>query len=106
MTVPDPTALPPEAAAAPQGEQTVAVEKRPPEPRRSPPVRFLRYLVTANPVMVTVYSMILAVIIGGILIIVSDEAVRGTYTYFFSRPSDALDASWRIVSDAYTALFQ
>ena len=36
----------------------------------------------------------------------SDPAVRSTYTYFFSRPTDALDASWIKVSDAYSNLFK
>ncbi|HEY1179037.1 MAG TPA: ABC transporter permease [Phytomonospora sp.] len=94
------------AGKAPQPDQTVAVEAPPVERPRSWPVRFLRYLVTANSVMVTVYSLILAMVIGGILIVVSDEEIRGMYTYFFSRPGDALNASWTAVSDAYSALFQ
>ncbi|MEV0650410.1 ABC transporter permease [Phytomonospora sp. NPDC050363] len=69
-------------------------------------MRFLRYLVTANSVMVTIYSLILAMVIGGVLIVVSDEEIRGMYTYFFSRPGDALSASWTAISDAYSALFQ
>ncbi|WP_373316657.1 ABC transporter permease [Phytomonospora endophytica] len=94
------------AGVAPQPDQTVKVEAPPLEKPHSWPVRFLRYLVTANAVMVTVYSLILAMIIGGILIIVSDEEIRGMYTYFFSRPGDALSASWTAVADAYSALFQ
>lgn len=91
---------------APQPDQTVAVEA--PEVKPEPPMvaRFFRYLVTANSVMVTIYSMILAMVIGGILIIVSDPEVRSTYSYFFSRPGDALSASWTAVSDAYVALFE
>ena len=84
---------PPEAEAAP--------EKRPPFM-----VLFGRYLIEANSVMVTVYSLLLAFAIGAILLIVSDENVRGTYTYFFSRPSDALEASWTVVSNAYLSLFE
>jgi len=94
------------AGKAPQPDQTVKVEAPRLEKRRSLPLRFLRYLVTANSVMVTVYSLILSMVIGGILIVVSDEEIRGMYTYFFSRPGDALSASWTAIADAYSALFQ
>nr|WP_277606027.1 ABC transporter permease [Glycomyces sp. L485] len=56
--------------------------------------------------MVTVYSLLLAFAIGAVLLIVSDENVRGTWTYFFSRPTDALEASWNVVSNAYISLFE
>jgi simple sugar transport system permease protein len=48
----------------------------------------------------------LATVIGAILILISDASVRSTFTYFFSRPSDALEASWLKVSDAYANLFK
>ncbi|THV21662.1 ABC transporter permease [Glycomyces paridis] len=67
---------------------------------------FGRYLTEANSVMVTIYSLVLAFLIGAILLIVSDEHVRSTYTYFFARPQDALTASWTLVRDSYLALFE
>ncbi|MBX6355756.1 MAG: ABC transporter permease [Micromonosporaceae bacterium] len=67
---------------------------------------FLHSLWAANTVTVTVLSIVLAVIVGGILIIVSDEDVLNTYSYFTARPSDALNASWDVVSDAYANLFK
>ncbi|WP_025272080.1 ABC transporter permease [Haloglycomyces albus] len=67
---------------------------------------FFRYLTEANGVMVTVYSLLLAFFIGAILIIVSDPTVRGTWSYFFTQPSDALTASWSAVASAYTDLFK
>ncbi|QSB05828.1 ABC transporter permease [Natronoglycomyces albus] len=66
---------------------------------------FGRYLATANTFMVTVYSLLLALVIGGLLIIISDPHVRGTWTYFFSRPQDAFSASWDAVSTTYANLF-
>src|SRR5690606_37957169 len=36
----------------------------------------------------------------------SDDTVRGTWSYFFSRPGDALEASWEVVSNAYITLFE
>nr|WP_026929912.1 ABC transporter permease [Glycomyces tenuis] len=88
-----PTPEPPEAGERP--------DKRPPFM-----VLFGRYLTEANSVMVTVYSLLLAFLIGAILLIVSDETVRGTWSYFFSRPTDALEASWQVVSNSYRALFE
>ncbi|GAB3224447.1 ABC transporter permease [Glycomyces halotolerans] len=76
------------------------------EPRPPFMTLFGRYLIEANSVMVTIYSLVMAFAIGAILLIVSDEGVRGTWSYFFSRPTDALEASWRVVSGAYVSLFE
>lgn len=67
---------------------------------------FLRNLWSANTVTVTVLSIVLALIIGAVLIVVSDEHVLSLYSYFTSRPSDALTASWTLISNAYTDLFK
>jgi general nucleoside transport system permease protein len=55
-------------------------------------------------VITTFAAIVLAFIVGAILMIVSDSAVRNTFSYFFARPSDALVASWDKVSSAYGAL--
>jgi general nucleoside transport system permease protein len=67
---------------------------------------FLHNLWTANTVVVTLLAIILAIVIGGLLIILSTPDVLSTYTYFFARPSDALVASWDVVSEAYLNLFR
>jgi general nucleoside transport system permease protein len=67
---------------------------------------FLHSLWAANTVTVTVLSIVLAIVVGGILIIVSDPDVLETYSYFTARPSDALNASWTVVSEAYANLFK
>ena len=67
---------------------------------------FLRNLWSANSVTVTVLSMLLAVILGGVLIIVSDAEVLAMYSYITARPSDALNASWDLVSSAYADLLK
>ncbi|MDG4772954.1 ABC transporter permease [Solwaraspora sp. WMMD792] len=68
--------------------------------------RFLHNLWAANTVTVTVLALLLAVVIGGVLMIISDPEVLATYTYFFARPADALSASWTLVSEAYANLFK
>ncbi|GAA2268104.1 hypothetical protein GCM10009853_021740 [Glycomyces scopariae] len=67
---------------------------------------FGRYLTEANSVMVTIYSLLLAFLIGAILLIVSDEYTRSTFTYFFARPQDAWYASRDLIVESYTALFE
>jgi ABC-type uncharacterized transport system permease subunit len=66
----------------------------------------LREVWAANTVVVTVLSIVSAMVFGGILIIVSDQDVLHTYSYFTARPSDALNASWTVVSEAYANLFK
>ena len=67
---------------------------------------FLHNLWSANTVTVTVLSIVLAMVIGAILIIVSDSAVLATFGYITARPSDALTGSWDVVSAAYADLFK
>ena len=67
---------------------------------------FLHNLWSANTVTVTVLSILLALIIGAVLIVVSDPDVLSTFSYFTARPSDALTASWDLISAAYADLFR
>jgi simple sugar transport system permease protein len=90
------------AAVAPEG---AAAEKESPA-GDSFTTHFLHNLWSANTVTVTVLSIVLAMVIGAILIIVSDSDVLATFGYFTARPSDALTASWDVVSAAYADLFK
>ncbi|GAB2609857.1 hypothetical protein Aab01nite_23930 [Paractinoplanes abujensis] len=67
---------------------------------------FLHNLWSANTVVVTLLSILLALIIGAVLIVVSDSDVLATFSYFTARPSDALTASWDLISHAYADLFK
>jgi ABC-type uncharacterized transport system permease subunit len=93
---------PEEASAAPQ--PAAPAEK--PDQHPSFASVFLHNLWSANTVTVTILSVLLAMIIGAILIIVSDADVLKTFSYFTARPSDALNASWAVVSSAYADLFR
>ncbi|SCF43792.1 nucleoside ABC transporter membrane protein [Micromonospora purpureochromogenes] len=86
------------AMTAPKGPE--------PAPRPSLGRLFLENLWAANTVMVTVLALVLAMVIGAILIIVSDPEVLATYSYITARPADALNASWTVVSEAYANLFK
>ncbi|MFC7548321.1 ABC transporter permease [Plantactinospora sp. GCM10030261] len=68
--------------------------------------RFLQHLWAANTVMVTVFALVLATLIGAVLIVISDPEVLATYGYLTARPSDAANATWSVVSDAYANLFK
>jgi ABC-type uncharacterized transport system permease subunit len=67
---------------------------------------FVRNLWSANTVTVTILSIVLALVISAVLVVVSDSHVLSMYSYFTSRPSDALDASWSLITNAYYDLFK
>ncbi len=91
---------------------STAVDAKPPAQQPGPErtggtVRHVAHnLWAANTVVVTLLSVLLAMVIGAVLVIVSDEDVRATYTYFFARPGDAIRASWTVVGGAYAELFK
>ncbi len=55
---------------------------------------------------VSVGAVVLALIAGSLMIIATDDAVRSTAGYFFTRPGDMLESAWLAVRDAYVALFR
>ncbi|MDG4803000.1 ABC transporter permease [Micromonospora sp. WMMD980] len=97
---------------APSGDTERAVAttapKQPPAegPRPSLGRLFLENLWAANTVTVTVLAVVLAMLVGAVLIIVSDPDVLATYGYITARPADAFNASWTVVSEAYANLFK
>jgi ABC-type uncharacterized transport system permease subunit len=70
--------------------------------------RFARALreIAAGSALMSFLAIVMALIIGGILIAVTDERVIEASRYFFGRPGDLLSAVWDSVSGAYIALFQ
>ena len=62
--------------------------------------------ITQGNAIISVLAVFLALLIGGILIAVTDEDVQAAAKYFFSRPADTLIAVWDAVFGAYSALFQ
>ena len=75
------------------------------EPQPSRAHKVLRQIVTGNAI-ISVLAVLLAVLVGAVLIAVTDEQVQESAGYFFSRPSDMLLAVWDSVSGAYSSLFQ
>lgn len=62
--------------------------------------------LTGTSVLVTVLAFVSAMVIGGFVIALSEEAVRTALGYFTARPSDTFAAAWSSVSSAYAALVQ
>ncbi|UIN29911.1 ABC transporter permease [Microbacterium binotii] len=73
-----------------------------------PPTRsgiFLRELMRGSAVT-TLLAIVLAMIVGGILIAVTNENVQAASGYFFARPGDTFVAIWQAVYNGYEALFR
>ena len=51
-------------------------------------------------------SVLMALVVGAVLIALSDEQVRAASSYFFARPGDTLAAVWESGTQAYGALFR
>ncbi|MDP5227440.1 MULTISPECIES: ABC transporter permease [Arthrobacter] len=56
--------------------------------------------------LVSVLSVFLALVVGGLLIAATDKDVASTAGYFFARPTDFLSAFWSAATNSYVALFQ
>lgn len=105
--LPPDAALPSDGATGPGAVADQVAEIGPGTGRDQPwHLRFLHHLWSANAITVTALAILLALAVGAVLMVVSDPRVRGTYGYFFARPSDALTASWTKISDAYATLFR
>ncbi len=73
-----------------------------PEPRSA---RFVRELTNGS-AAITVLAIIVALVIGAILIVVTDSATLDAVPYFFARPSATLKAIGAAVGGGYAALFR
>ncbi|MFC7957969.1 ABC transporter permease [Rhodococcoides kroppenstedtii] len=65
----------------------------------------LRRIATGS-VLLSFLSVVMALVVGAVLIAVTDPEVRTASGYFFSRPTDTLSAVWDAVFGAYSSLFQ
>ena len=74
----------------------------------APPARsavFLRELMRGSAVT-TILAIVLALLVGGVLIALTNEDVQTAAGYFFSRPGDTFAAIWNSVAGGYEALFR
>jgi simple sugar transport system permease protein len=99
------------APGGPAGRQaTEPGEAGPAEPPGSAPQRFGRAVLdsvySANTVTVTILAILIALIVGAILIVVSDPTLTSEWGYFFGAPGTVLADSWSVIADAYANLFK
>ncbi|WP_395696161.1 ABC transporter permease [Nocardioides sp.] len=89
---------------------SVGTEQQPPtEPEEAPEQdRWSAFLheFAAGSFLVGVLAVLLAVLVGSVLIAVTDDNVRATAGYITARPGDFFNATWDAVWGAYTALFR
>lgn len=74
----------------------------------APPSRWslaMREILSGTALM-SVLAVLLALVIGGIMIALTDTRVQEASAYFFSRPGATFGAIWEAVSGAYVSLFQ
>ncbi|AMB60275.1 ABC transporter permease [Microterricola viridarii] len=62
--------------------------------------------ILGGSVMISLLSIVLAMIVGALLIALTDPVVQSSAGYFFARPGDLFNAVWQSVSGAYSSLFQ
>jgi simple sugar transport system permease protein len=63
-------------------------------------------LRSGPPVVVTALAFVVAIVVGGILIAVTDTPTIKASKYFFSSPGPTFSRAWHAVSSAYVALFE
>lgn len=61
---------------------------------------------TDNSLLVTLLAVLLGLVVGAVLMVVSNTDTMSKAGYFFSSPTDFLSGAWSDVSGGYTALFK
>ena len=62
--------------------------------------------IASGDALAGVLAVVLAVLVGSLMIALTDERVRDTAAYVFARPGDFFTATWDAIWGAYTALFR
>ncbi|WP_413354171.1 ABC transporter permease [Microbacterium sp. 1P06AB] len=91
------------ATRLPTASGPLTGEKEPKETSRTDV--FFRELMRGSAVT-TILAVVLALIVGGILIAVTNEDVEEASGYFFARPTDTIVAAWNAIYNGYEALFR
>ncbi|MGH6657909.1 MAG: ABC transporter permease [Actinocrinis sp.] len=89
----------------------MTTETTQPEPHTDEPPGGLSAIIrdvfnAENSLLVTFLAILLALVVGAILMVVSDTAALSKASYFFSSPGDFLSAGWHDIANGYTALFK
>ncbi len=95
-------AAPPTEPQLPRAAGPLTGHEPPAPPRTSV---FVKELMRGS-VVTTVLAIVLAMLVGGILIALTDEDVQQAAGYFFARPGDTFAAAWSAIYGGYEALFR
>lgn len=87
-----------------QAPNVVAPQPKP-DKEHSQAAVILREIASGN-ALISVLAVVLALVVGAVLIAITDPGVSAASGYFFSRPGDTFQAIWSAVSGAYASLFQ
>ncbi|WP_343038148.1 ABC transporter permease [Arthrobacter wenxiniae] len=85
--------------------ETQTVKEPTPPAKESQGSQVIREIMAGNAV-ISVLAVVVALVIGGILIAVTDPRVTAAAGYFFADPAATLSAIWSSVSEAYGALWR
>lgn len=88
----------------PIGEMPAAEKPAAPPEGKQPDNELFRK-ITQGPGIVSLLGVIVALVIGGLLVAVTDKKVIETSSYIFARPSDFFSQLWRAGTESYVALF-
>jgi len=91
---------------SPQDNRLVSPAATAPAPAPTPADPSLMQRIMTGNALVAFLSVVLSLIVGGLLIAVTDPNVAQASSYFFGRPQDTIGAAWAAASSAYIALFQ
>ena len=90
-------------SGAVETEQAAPVEPENPESGRW---RGVLRDITSGSALTAALGVLLAILVGSLLIAVTDERVRDASHYIFAQPRDFFQATWDSIWGAYTALFR
>lgn len=90
-----------DAVAEQAGREEAASEAAREQARSS-----LAYRITSSPIVLSVAALVASLVVGGLLIMLTDPVVLKRSQYFFARPSSTFKAAWEAASQAYLALFE
>jgi ABC-type uncharacterized transport system permease subunit len=76
-----------------------------PDPKAPLLIRILNAYRYGNTAVLTVLSIISALVIGAVLIVVADQPTRDALGYFFQAPGDTFSRAWTAIADSYSNLF-
>ena len=103
--VPHPGAVEPKVIAGHPGDAPSTPEAAPQEPKPTFWAAVRQELWADNALTVTLLAIVLAMVFGGLLMIVGNAELRQQWSYFFYQPGETLSATFDFIGKAYGSLF-